>query len=67
MASGSFQLSFTNTPGSLFGILASTNPALPLSNWTIMGGATEISPGQFRFTDIQATNNSRRFYRARSS
>jgi alpha-tubulin suppressor-like RCC1 family protein len=63
---GSFQFAFTNTPGAFFGVLATTNPAMPLSNWTTLGAATEVSPGQFQFTDPQATNTPQRFYRVRS-
>jgi len=64
-ASGAFQFAFTNTPGSTFTVLASSNPALPMANWTVLGTATEISPGQYQFTDLQATNN-QCFYRIRS-
>jgi N-acetylneuraminic acid mutarotase len=60
---GAFQLAFTNSPGALFGILATTNLLLPLIDWTVLGGVTEISPGQFRFIDRQATNNAQCFYR----
>jgi len=35
-------------------------------NWTILGGVPEIVPGQFRFTDVLATNSPTRFYRVRS-
>ena len=66
LTNGSFRFAFTNTPGASFGVLAATNPALPLSNWTSLGGLTEVSPGQFQFTDPQATNNPQRFYRVRS-
>jgi hypothetical protein len=44
-------------------VLATTNLSLPLSNWTALGGVVEISPGQFQFTDPQAANGGRRFYR----
>jgi hypothetical protein len=47
-------------------VLATTNPALPLSNWTALGGVTEVTPGQFQFTDPQAANSVRRFYRLRA-
>jgi hypothetical protein len=66
LANGSFQVVFTNTPGAIFGALASTNLSLALSNWTALGGVAEISPGQFQFTDPQATSSTRRFYRIRS-
>jgi len=66
LPNGSFQFALTNSVGALFQVLATTNPALPLSEWTVLGGVTEVSPGQFQFTDPQATNDPRRFYRVRS-
>jgi N-acetylneuraminic acid mutarotase len=60
---GQFRFTFTNNPGALFGVLTSTNLLLPLSGWQMLGGVTEVSPGQFQFTDPQATNGSQRFYR----
>src|ERR1022692_2535690 len=63
MTNGTFQFAFTNSVGALFGVLATTNLSLPLTNWTTLGGATEISPGQFQFADPQETNNSLRFYK----
>ena len=32
------------------------------TNWTALGSVTEVSPGQFQFTDPQAPDYSRRFY-----
>jgi len=55
---GTFQFSFTNNPGALFGISASTN----LVDWTSIDGVIEASPGQYQFTDPQAANG-QRFYR----
>lgn len=66
LPNGFFQFNFTNAPGRSFSALASTNVALPASNWTALGAPTEISPGQFQFTDAQATNGPYRFYRVRS-
>ena len=66
LPSGAFQFGFNYTPGVTFTALATTNASLSSSNWTPLGGVTEMSPGQFRFTDPQATNNPRRFYRIRS-
>jgi hypothetical protein len=60
---GALQFTFTNTPGAMLGVLASTNLALPSTNWTPLSGVTEISPGEFEFTDLQATNHAQRFYR----
>jgi hypothetical protein len=66
IAGDTFQFSFTNTPGAPFTVLSTTNIALPLTNWTVRGSVTEISPGQFQFTDSQATGITRRFYLVRS-
>jgi uncharacterized repeat protein (TIGR03803 family) len=63
---GSFQFSFLHTSGSTNTVFATTNLALAFSNWTLLGTATEVSPGHFQFTDPQTTNNSKRFYRVRS-
>jgi GH25 family lysozyme M1 (1,4-beta-N-acetylmuramidase) len=66
LSNGAFQFSFTNTPGALFTVLATTNVALPLSNWTLLGAVMEVSPGQFQFSDPQTTNHTQRYYRVRS-
>ncbi|MDB6112129.1 MAG: C-type lectin domain protein [Pedosphaera sp.] len=63
---GSFQFTFTNRPGAFFEVLTTTNLALPLTNWTLSGSATEVSPGQFQFTDMPPTNSLPRFYRVRT-
>ena len=60
---GPFQFAFTNTPSTTFNALASTNAALPASNWTTLGPVTETAPGQYQFSDPAATNLPRRFYR----
>jgi T5SS/PEP-CTERM-associated repeat protein len=65
-ASGAFQLSFTNQAGATFTVLAATNLTLPLSNWTVLGAVAQPAPGQFQFSDLQATNHPQRFYRVRS-
>jgi hypothetical protein len=43
-----------------------TNAALPSADWTRLGAVTEVSPGQFQFTDPQAATGSQRLYRVRS-
>ena len=62
MTNGQFQFGFTNNPGALFGVLTTTNLTLPITNWTKLNGVVEISPGQFQFTDPQATNGGQRYY-----
>jgi outer membrane protein assembly factor BamB len=67
LASGSFQLGFTSTPGIGFTALSSTNLSEPYINWTPLGAASEIAPAQFQFTDPQTiTNSQERFYRIRT-
>jgi hypothetical protein len=63
---GVLQFAFANLPGSVNTILATTNAASALNTWTTVGTAIETSPGQFKFTDLQATNFARRFYRVRT-
>jgi hypothetical protein len=68
LGDGTFQLSFSNLSGASFQVLASTNIALPTSNWPMIGPATETPPGSglFEFTDPDATNLPHRFYRVKS-
>jgi hypothetical protein len=63
---GTFQFSFTNIPGTHFTVLGTPDLSLPLSNWTVFSNVLESPPGQFQFTDPQATTNAQRFYRVRS-
>ena len=66
LANGAFQFSFGYNSGTSFTVLCAASLSLPVANWTVLGVATEIAPGQFQFTDLQATNSARRFYRLRS-
>ena len=66
LANRAFQFAFTNTPGATFTVLASTNLTTPLTNWQALGSAAEISSGFYQFTDSQATNRTRCFYRVSS-
>ncbi|SPE61266.1 conserved exported hypothetical protein [Verrucomicrobia bacterium] len=65
-ANGLFQFSFSNTIGLPFSVWSSSDLSLPLSNWGWRGSATEVSPGQFQFTDSQAPVDAQRFYRVSS-
>jgi hypothetical protein len=63
LSRGVFQAAFSNSePAASFTVLCTTNLGLPLANWTVLGRATNMSPGLFQFTDPQATN-AQRFYR----
>jgi N-acetylneuraminic acid mutarotase len=66
LASGEFQFNFINTPGMRLAAMATTNLSLAPGNWTVLGEATEIAPGQFQFTDPHATNIASQFYRVSS-
>jgi len=66
LGNGSFQFSFTNTPGATFTVWGSTNVALALSSWTKLGYLTNVSAGQYQFTDTNAPANARCFYRVSS-
>jgi hypothetical protein len=46
-----------------FTVLASTNVALPLGQWSILGAPVQYLPWRYQFTDLDATNYPRRFYR----
>ena len=63
LSDGTFQFSFTNTPGLSFTVFGSTSLSLPFSQWTRLGTASEISPGQFQFTDLPGTSDQAQFYR----
>jgi hypothetical protein len=65
-ANGALVFSFTNSPDASFRVLAATNLAWPLTQWTFLGTATQGPPGQYQFTDPGATNYPRRFYRVAS-
>ena len=64
---GTFVLGFTNLCGAPFTVLSSTDAAVPLSQWTVLGQAGEVFPGQFQYSDALAfTRDASRFYRLRS-
>ncbi len=63
---GAFQFGFTNAPGLSFTVFTTADVSVPLTNWTRLGSAMEISPGQFQVTDAAAPANQQRFYRVRS-
>jgi len=66
LANGAYQFNFTNNPGTLFAVLMTTNLSLSRSNWNPLGPASEISAGQFQFTDPLTAINPRRFYSVRT-
>ena len=67
LADGMFRFEFKNATGISVNVAGTTNLTLPQSNWTTLGTATELAPGQYEFVDLQATNHPQRFYRAQSN
>ncbi len=63
---GAFQFAFAHTSGASFTALGTMNLSAGSTNWTVLGGVNEISPGWFQFTDSQATKRPMRFYGVRS-
>jgi hypothetical protein len=66
LGNGVFQFTFTNTPSASFTVLSTTNLLLPLTNWMVVGTATNTGPGLFQFTSQPTTNDPQRFYTIRS-
>jgi sugar lactone lactonase YvrE len=66
LPNGTFQFDLTENAGLTFTVLASTNVTFSSTNWTALGGVTEVAAGQFQFTDPEATNSRQRFYQIRS-
>ncbi len=62
LPNGAVQLAFTNVAGLCLSVAGTTNPAVA-SSWIRLGSVPETTPGQYQFTDLQATNYTRRFYR----
>ena len=66
LTNGVFQFGFTNANlTATFTVLSTTNLEIPLTNWTVIGTATNLSQGVLQFTDLHATNVAR-FYVVRS-
>jgi len=58
-----FQFTFSSAANADFTVLATTNLALPLADWTMLAPVIQCAPGQYQFTDPQATNFPQQFYR----
>jgi hypothetical protein len=66
LSNGLFRFAFSNNdPCASFTVLTTTNPWLPLSNWTVAGPATNTAPGLFQFS-TGTTNTRQGYYRVRS-
>ncbi len=65
-SSGRLGFGFTGPAQATFTVLGSADVSRPLNQWSILGAATEISPGRFQFIDPQGADAPLRFYRVRS-
>jgi hypothetical protein len=65
-SSGQFLLQFTGSTNAEYTVLASTNLAVPLSNWVTLGNASVLSNTLYQFIDTDSTNFLERFYILRS-
>jgi len=68
-ASGAgLRFTFANTPGasSQFTVWSTTNLTLPFAQWSNLGHPSEVTAGNYQFTDAQATNKPARFYQVTS-
>jgi len=63
LGNGAFQCSFSGSQSASYTVLGTTNVALPLNSWTVLGGVKPVSPGMYQFTDPQATSSPCKFYR----
>jgi glucuronoarabinoxylan endo-1,4-beta-xylanase len=60
---GTFQSSFTGLAPLQYAVLAATNLSLPMSNWTVVGSATNIGNNNYTFKVPVANNQPALFYR----
>jgi len=60
------QFNFSNTQTASLTVLSTTNMALPLSDWTVVGTAMNTAPGHYQFISQPTTNDEQRFYVVRS-
>jgi hypothetical protein len=66
LSPGVFQFSISNISASTsYSVLSTTNLLQPLTNWTLIGTASNISPGIYQFTATNATNTPH-YYSVRS-
>jgi len=66
VTNGRLQFSFNNDPGAQFTILTATNLSLPLSDWTVLGLATNTGGSNFQFSVPVSPDQLKQFYRVRS-
>jgi len=61
---GAVQFDFAYTPGAACSAYSATDASIPFGSWTLVVAPTEVSAGQFQFTDPLAATAPLLFYRA---
>ncbi len=62
LSGGELEFTFTSAPSLTFTVLGTTNLALPLNQWQILGHPTESPVGFYQFTDLSPATNAELFY-----
>jgi hypothetical protein len=62
LSNGQFQFSFMNESSVVFQVLGTTDVALPVDQWPVLGLPISIGGGLYRFIDTNSTDHSRRYY-----
>jgi hypothetical protein len=62
LSGGKVEFTFTYTTGLSVAVLGTTNLALPLDQWQILGHAAEGPVGSYQFTDPNPATNAAMFY-----
>lgn len=65
-ANGGFKLAFTNVPDAYCEVYTTTSAALPWSQWSFVGAATEISPGVYQYATWPQPGEAQRYYMVQS-
>jgi hypothetical protein len=64
LVGGAVQFDFVYAQGATCSAYSSTDASIPVGGWTFIDIPTEISPGQYRFTEVPGPPTPVRFYRA---
>ena len=62
LSNGQFRFSFVNESTAVFRVLGTTNLALPVDQWQMLGLPVAIGGGLYRFTDTNSIDHSSRHY-----
>lgn len=66
VAPGVIEIKWSGVAGSQYSVLASTNVAAPLAEWTSLGVGVATNDSEFIFRDSDVKDLSRRFYRIKT-